>query len=177
MRTIALIAILCSLHLGAANATPTQRLPASAPSATLTPAQVAFEKLKSLAGSWTGPGESGKPLKVTFEVASGGTTVISRVMEMVDVYHLDGERLMVTHYCSAGNQPRLVTETLTENSNLKSMEFKFLDITHSSPSKEGYINHLTLNFTGDDNLTQWWTFRKAGESKEGKVQIQLSRVK
>ena len=71
-----------------------------------------FDKLKSLAGQWQGKRSDGKPVVVTYELVSGGHGIMERLEaadedEMVTVYHPDGDGLMMTHYCSAGNQPRM----------------------------------------------------------------------
>ncbi|HUR28489.1 MAG TPA: hypothetical protein VM509_09905 [Planctomycetota bacterium] len=75
----------------------------------------AFDILKSLAGKWHGTSTSGDkqfPVDVTYEVASGGTVVMERLFpasehEMISMYHRDGAKLVMTHYCSGGNQPRM----------------------------------------------------------------------
>ena len=77
------------------------------------PADPRFEFLKSLEGTWTGPPLSeGMPGGVfEFRVTAGGHAVeeremIGTPMEMLTVYHMEGDDLMATHYCMLGNQPR-----------------------------------------------------------------------
>ena len=72
-------------------------------------ADAAFKKLAALAGEWKT--EDGKA-SLTYEVIAGGTAVIERETaegrpSMVTLYHRDGDRLLLTHYCMAGNQPRM----------------------------------------------------------------------
>ena len=73
-------------------------------------AQKTFDRLKSLAGTWEGKGPNGQPGQVTYTVISGGSAVMSQLSEnsMVTMYTVDGTRLLMTHYCGAGNQPRMV---------------------------------------------------------------------
>lgn len=73
-----------------------------------------FEFLKKLEGTWKGDtGKEGKPEGVfEFRVTAGGHAVEERdfvgsPMEMLTVYHMDGEDLVATHYCMVGNQPRV----------------------------------------------------------------------
>jgi hypothetical protein len=52
---------------------------------------------------------------VSYQLISGGAAIMERIMppnepSMVSIYHLDGDKLMMTHYCSAGNQPRMQAE-------------------------------------------------------------------
>src|ERR1700738_4781130 len=99
-------------------------------------AQRSFEKLKTLAGSWEGqvttvPQEAaieGKLMQVSFRVTSMGNTLMhemtgaGRPDDPITLFHLDGDRLLMTHYCDAGNQPRLVA---TISPNGKTITFNF----------------------------------------------------
>src|SRR5664279_4568255 len=75
----------------------------------------AFEQLKSLAGTWEGKIPGGATATLTYEVVSNGSVVMERLRpsrepEMITMYSLDQARLLVTHYCSAGNQPTMRTD-------------------------------------------------------------------
>src|SRR5688500_18749339 len=77
-----------------------------------------LESLKQLAGDWVAVGKDGKPtgdVVATIKVTAAGTVVQETLFpgtehEMVTMYHLDGEDLILTHYCAAGNQPRMKAE-------------------------------------------------------------------
>jgi len=68
-----------------------------------------FHALAELAGSWRGVGTGGHPVEITFRVVSGNSAVSSELVEldrhedMITVFHRDRDRLLMTHYCSAGN--------------------------------------------------------------------------
>ena len=69
-----------------------------------------FKQLKTLVGEWESPTDKSK---ITFELTGAGTTLIEKYssekhVTMHSMYHLDGDRLVMTHYCMAGNQPRMV---------------------------------------------------------------------
>ena len=72
-----------------------------------------FEKIKSLAGEWQGTrAMDGKTVNATYELVSNGSTVMETLMpadepNMVTMYHLNGAKLMMTHYCAVNNQPRM----------------------------------------------------------------------
>src|SRR5262245_24764938 len=73
-----------------------------------------FERFKGLAGRWKGKSTRGWEEESVVRLIAGGSVVdvassgAPPGSEMRTVYHLDGSRLMLTHYCIAKNQPRLV---------------------------------------------------------------------
>jgi F0F1-type ATP synthase assembly protein I len=73
--------------------------------------QQAFEQLKGLQGDWQSP--DGVTIRV--RTTGGGTAVTETLFpgtpqEMMSVYHMEGANLVLTHYCSGGNQPRMMLE-------------------------------------------------------------------
>src|SRR5262245_19738419 len=77
-------------------------------------ASAAFSRLKGLAGEWNIESARGRG-RSQFQVIAGGSVVLERFTEpgggeMLTAYHLDGDRLVLTHYCMAGNQPHMVAE-------------------------------------------------------------------
>lgn len=81
---------------------------------------------------------------------------------MVTLYHLDGDELVLTHYCSAGNQPRLHAEPPAGD--VRALEFRFLDVTNLAAPSAGHMHDLTLTFREDGRVTQAWTWIQDGES-------------
>jgi hypothetical protein len=74
--------------------------------------QAAFHKLQSLAGDWTGTGDSGKESKTSFKVVVGNTAVLETLAaggmeEMLTLYTVDGDGIALVHYCPTNNQPRM----------------------------------------------------------------------
>ena len=98
-----------------------------------TPAQKSFDELKSLSGSWEGKNSEGKSLRVSFRDTAGGSALMSEIQaqdhdDMISMIHLDGSnRLVMTHYCSAGNQPRMATIGSPDG---KTITFDFFDATN-----------------------------------------------
>src|SRR5437764_568426 len=73
-------------------------------------AREAFARLKTLVGRGESP--DARKERLDLELIAGGTALVERERaegrpEMMTVYHLDGDRLVLTHYCMAGNQPRM----------------------------------------------------------------------
>jgi hypothetical protein len=131
-------------------------------------AAAGFNKLKSLAGDWQGKDPDGNDLKVNYQVVSGGSALIETLQNanepsMVTLYHLDGDKLMVTHYCSSGTQPRMVAETPAGD--IKNLNFKFFDITNLANPDAGHMRSLAVTFQGQDHIRQVWTWRLEGKDQ------------
>ncbi len=129
-----------------------------------TPAATAFEKMKTLAGNWEATFE-GKPSAMSMQVISAGSALMQNdnKEDMVTVYHLDGERLMMTHYCAAKNQPRLVAEISPDG---KTLSFHFLDITNLANPNAVHIRHMVLTFEDANHFSEQWTGREGGKDGE-----------
>src|SRR3989304_4359988 len=71
-------------------------------------------RLKTLVGEWEGTTENGARVRASYKLASNGTAILETLQtagesEMITVYYRDADHLMLTHYCSEGNQPRMRT--------------------------------------------------------------------
>ncbi len=128
----------------------------------------AFERLKGLAGSWQGSfgmgGEPGGTAEVTWRVTSGGTSVEEVLFggsphEMVTMYHLDGSRLLLTHYCAAGNQPTMVLGPGVGDGTLR---FEFLRGTNMAPG-DGHMHRAALDLSEEGRVKATWTFFENGQ--------------
>ncbi len=123
----------------------------------------AFEMLKSLAGSWSGTskmGEQTTTVDVSYEVVSAGSVVMERLFvgtphEMISMYHRDGGRLLMTHYCSQGNQPRMELDSFTQSPETMA-SFSFLDATNWKSPSELVMHNVRLYPIGKDQLGADW---------------------
>ena len=81
---------------------------AAAPARAGETAQSAFETFKHLQGEWTIV-SAGRvlPIRMTYDVASKGSIVTEQFGKEFSVFSRDGDALLMTHYCNAGNQPHL----------------------------------------------------------------------
>lgn len=138
-------------------------------------AQKSFDQLKSLAGSWEGKGPDGMPVQVSFRVTSGGSAVMSEITahdeDMVSMINMDGPgKLLLTHYCAAGNQPRMQASTSADG---KTIAFDFLDATNLASPEAGHMEHVTIAVLDANHHTEEWTFVDHG--KEMKHVFDLRR--
>ncbi|HEV7798882.1 MAG TPA: hypothetical protein VGO73_12030, partial [Pyrinomonadaceae bacterium] len=76
-------------------------------------AKKAFEKLKTLTGSWQGA-IMGIPINFTIRAASSGTAILHEgdtdggrpPNHEITMFYVEEDRLLATHYCDAGNRSR-----------------------------------------------------------------------
>ena len=91
-------------------------------------AQKSFDKLKTLAGSWEGTLEGGT-VHISLRVTSMGNAILHEMKgggpeNPITMLYIDGDRLVLTHYCDAGNRPRMVG---TMSPDGKTLTFNFLE--------------------------------------------------
>lgn len=130
-----------------------------------------FDQLKTLVGEWEGKTETG-PVKITYTLVSGGTALMERMQpaneaEMITMYSADGDRIVVTHYCSQGNQPSMKSETLKGVGNKYS--FSLVSVSGLKTPDEGHMVGLVLTLVDRDHLTQEWHY----QNSHGKTSAEL----
>lgn len=127
-----------------------------------------WQLLKSLTGEWEGTmdGHSGTA-RLTYEVVSNGSAVVERLRtgseqnDMITVYHRDGKALVLTHYCAAGNQPRMKAGSSAAPNNR--ISFEFLDIANLASPDAAHMRTLTMTFPDPNHIVQEWGFREKGK--------------
>ncbi len=148
-------------------------------------AQKSFEKLKTLAGSWEAtlqtypptPEADGKHAQVTLRVTSMGNALMhemkmeGRTDDPITMLYLEGERLLLTHYCDAGNRPRMVAKASPDG---KTVEFEFVDVAGST--QYGHMHHAIFTVIDANHHTEDWTFMVPGD-KLVQAHFDLTRAK
>jgi hypothetical protein len=140
-----------------------------------TNAQKTFDKLKTLDGMWEGKDPQGQDVKVSYRSTSGGSALMSEIMgkeDMITMFHLDGDRVLMTHYCGAGNQPRMKA---TASPDGETITFDFLDATNLASADAGHMHRMVLTLIDPNHHTEEWTFLDHG--KEMKETFALQRKK
>lgn len=146
--------------------------PAAKPSA-------AFERIKGLAGVWRGSATHGsqtpEPAEVRYDVTSGGTAVVETLFpstphEMVSVYHDQGGKLMMTHYCMMGNQPVLQLESADAHH----VSLALAGEQGIASAQEPHMHALTIEWGGPNQVKQTWTGHAGGQPTDTTV-LELTR--
>jgi hypothetical protein len=136
-------------------------------------AKDAFALIKSLAGEWEGTimeKDKGPKTTVNYRITGGGSAVMETLFggtdhEMVTLYHLDGDKLMLTHYCAAGNQPSMVMDKKSTESLLN---FTFSGGTNMDASKDMHMHDARIRFIGKDSIETEWDSFKDGKKLDTK---------
>lgn len=127
-----------------------------------------IDQVKQLVGTWEMTDEKGvRRTACVFSLSSAGSAVREVMFpgedhEMTNVYHMDGECLVVTHYCAQGNQPRMRCCSAT----LGKLVFTFDSVTNLRSAGEEYMGNLTLEIKDKNSLVEHWSSTKAGKSDE-----------
>jgi hypothetical protein len=148
-------------------------------------AQKSFDALKTLAGSWEGrvttlpqePSIEGKLMQVSLRVTSMGNALVhemtgaGRPDDPITMLYLEGERLVLTHYCDAGNRPRMVARTSPDG---KTVEFDFMDV--AGGTQYGHMHHAIFTVIDANHHTEDWTYMMPGD-KPVHAHVDLQRTK
>ena len=142
-------------------------------------AQKSFTFLKTLAGTWQGPLTTVPPqhdmgfgtlAQVSLRVTSRGNALAHEMKQAgtpddparydhpITMLYLDGDRLLLTHYCDVGNRPRMVAKTSPGGNKV---EFDFLDL--SGGNQHGHMHHAVFTIIDPNHHIEDWTFMTPGD--------------
>ncbi len=144
-----------------------------------TAASPGFDRVKALVGCWASADEDGdgKPdVRIQYRATSNGSAVVETILpgtpsEMITVYYRDGERLMLTHFCHMGSQPRLRS---TDAGLGKVVRYEFVDGVGCDP-KQGFMGRLEVTFLDSDTIQHKWTVLVDGKAAK-EIAFELKRV-
>ena len=135
-------------------------------------AKDAFNKLKTLAGDWRGTVDqkgTGQEITVNYRTTSNGSVLMETLFagtdhEMVTLYHLEGDQLVLVHYCAMGNQPKMA---LTQASTADQLEFDFVGGTNVKPKTDTHMHSGRIQFEGKDAVIAEWDTYQQGKKTGG----------
>lgn len=161
-----------------------------------TDAEKSFALLKTLAGNWEGAVKmeghdhgngSGVPenMQVSLRVTSRGNALVHEMGGLdpkedptkydhpVTMFYLDDGKLMLTHFCDAGNRPRMAAKVSPDG---KTIEFDFVDLSGSD--KFGHMYHAVITIIDADHHTEKWVFQLPdGKTMGGEMDLQRVKPK
>ena len=134
-------------------------------------AAACFARIKSLAGDWfTKDEKTGNDvLALRYKVTAAGSAVQETIFpgedhEMVTIYTMDGENLVLTHYCVLGNQPHLKA---TAASTPSKMEFTCIGGGNMKSENDMHMHHAVFTFTSNDKFSTHWSAYQDGKPMAG----------
>jgi hypothetical protein len=155
-------------------------------------AQKTFDQMKTLAGTWQGGVTtvppmaemgSGTEVKVSMRVTSRGNALVHEMKgagdgddpakfdHPVTMFYVDSDRLLLTHYCDAGNRPRMAARVSADG---KTVDFDFVDVAGSV--QYGHMEHAVFTIIDANHHTEDWTFMMPGD-KPMRGHMDLYRTK
>ena len=131
--------------------------------------------VKGLEGRWQVMGE-GPASFIEFGLSSKGTAVREIMFpgtdeEMTNMYTLDGNSLVMTHYCAAGNQPRMRATSYTNDQ----LVFAPDGVSDLASPEAFYMSDMVLTFVGENRVNQTWRGLAGGIESEMPV-FELKRI-
>jgi hypothetical protein len=133
-----------------------------------TEAQKSFDKLKALSGVWEGKVTTdlkvatpldNEPTHVTLRTTSRGNALMHEMTsagspdDPITMFYLDEGRLLLTHYCDAGNRPRMEGKISPDG---KTLEFEFIDVAGNNLHQ--HMHHAKFTFIDANHHIEEWTF-------------------
>lgn len=153
LAALALGALRVAVPVGAADAMPDHK--------------AAFDRMKALVGTWQGHHTTpdGPPMEVDYRLTGNGTALVERLFagsphEMTSVYYMEGAELVLTHYCAAGNQPRMKLVSGGKEGDLK---FDFVGGTNLDVATSTHIHGGRIAIAAPDRFDADWYFWAQGK--------------
>jgi hypothetical protein len=130
--------------------------------------QKSYDSIKALAGNWEGKTQMGGEVSVSYRLTGGGSAIMSEIVstmngkseDMITMFNLDGDRLLLTHYCAAGNQPRMKASASPDG---KTVTFDFIDATNLKSANDPHMYRVIFNFIDPNHHTEEWHFQLPGK--------------
>lgn len=133
-------------------------------------AKAAFEHIKGMAGEWTGAATDGRKITHRVQIIAAGSVVMEESWfeghkgeMMVTTYYMDGEKLMLTHYCVAKNAPRMRATEISDDG--KNVLFTFVDGANIPTRNKGHMDKASFKFFGKDAFSSRWTWYASGKEQ------------
>jgi hypothetical protein len=151
-----LICLVVAMESVAQTAAPPKNAPAPSE------AQKAFDNMKALAGTWQGT-IMGISINITIRLASSGTAILHEATtdaggppnHEITMFYVEGDRLLATHYCDAGNRARFEGKMSPDG---KASEFNLLDV--AGPTRGGLVKRLMFTSVDANKHVVEFTFVK-----------------
>ena len=136
-----------------------------------------FAPLRALEGRWRGTDPSGAEKVWEYRATSNGSAVREVMFpgddhEMTNMYSLDGNSVVMVHYCAMGNQPKMRATRLEDGR----LAFASEGVQDLQEPDGVYMGEMTLELVDDDHVRQHWkAFR--GDALDHETTFALERIR
>ena len=84
--------------------------------------------------------------------------------DMITMFYLDGpDKLLLTHYCTIGNQPRMQASLSPDG---KTLTFDFMDATNLTSPDAGHMRRVVIAMPNAGHHTEEWSFSDHGKERK-----------
>lgn len=129
--------------------------------------------IAQLAGDWTMQSPEGETFVAARFSPTANNSAVREIMfpgdahEMTNLYHMDGNDLVITHYCAAGNQPRMVTSNAKQTAEGTVYHFDLESVSNLRPEHDHYMGNMTLFILNDGTIREEWrSYQRDGSLTE-----------
>ncbi len=147
-------------------------------------AQKSFDRMKTLSGTWDGkvtvtppdPEVANMTMHVTLRTTSLGNALMHEMTspirkdDPITMFYLENDNLMLTHYCDAGNRPRM---TATTSADGKKIDFEFKDVMGNM--QYGHMHHVAFNIIDENHHVEEWTFMVGDKPVLARIDLQRTK--
>ena len=115
--------------------------------------------------------------QISLRVTSTGNALMHEITmkgrpdDPLTMFYLDEDRFLLTHYCDAGNRPRMIGKLSADG---KTLDFDFIDIVGGM--QKGHMHHATFTLIDPNHHTEDWTYILPND-KPVRAHFDLQRTK
>ena len=140
---------------------------------------VPWARLKTLVGTWQRTDASTAAqtaFRIRYRLISADTVLVEEFGDPAKqvtqtLFHADGSRLLATHYCAQGNQPRLRLRAESDGT----LVFEFLDATNLRAPSDSHLVRLTFRWKDADHLVREEVYASSGREEASTLLLERTR--
>ncbi len=139
--------------------------------------------VQKLNGTWEMQDDKGNWVPYGTYTAGSGGTAVREVMfpgsehEMTNMYTMEGDAFVMTHYCAMGNQPHMKCRGAVKNSDGSvTLAFEPAGVTDLNAADEAYMGKMSLTLNADGTASQeWWQIKQGKITDQHHMTFKLRR--
>jgi len=131
----------------------------------------AFKILSSLSGTWVEVNDLTS--EAIIKMDSGDTIITESFSGMLNIIHMDLGKLILTHYCMAGNQPKFELKEVKELEAGTYLDFALVSVGNLLPN-QGHISDVDYLLQKDGSVKEFWAWKQPSGMVQN-MEFQLQR--